>query len=145
MANKMPTAIKNENLFIKVLYIDLSPVGKAAGLKEAWDGRWFRDDLCKGPGNVFFVLPDGKVKPCCGYAADCDMLTIGSITKDSPAQLIRNAQKNSFVASVFSSGLNPIRRRLEEAGIKFPGKTANHCFFCRYLLDSVPVALLGRR
>jgi hypothetical protein len=144
-ADRKPIAIKSEDLFIRIFYIDLSPVGKASGLKRAWDGRWFKDDLCKGPGNVFFVLPDGTVKPCCGYASDCDTLTIGSIMKDSPRRIIRNAQKNSFVATVFGSGLHTIRRRLEANGIKFPGKTTNHCFFCRYVLDSVPGVLLGRR
>ena len=128
-----PAAIKNESLFVRILYIDLSPVGKAARLKDAWDGRWFKDDMCKGPGNVFFVLPDGTVKPCCGYAADADILTIGSIKLDSPKQLIRNARENRFVSLVFSSGLQSIRRRLEKSGIRFPGKTTNHCFFCRYI------------
>ena len=133
IANGRLYAIKNESLFIKIFYIDLSPVGKAARLKDAWDGRWFKDDLCRGPGNVFFVLPDGTVKPCCGYAVDTDSLTIGSIGRDSPKQLIRNARKNRFITSVFSSGLHPIRRRLESRGVKFPGKTTNHCFFCSYI------------
>ncbi|MCX5665876.1 MAG: radical SAM protein [Candidatus Omnitrophica bacterium] len=135
---KRLAAIKGEDLFIKISYIDLSPVGKAARLKKAWDGRWFKDDLCKGPGNVFFVLPDGTVKPCCGYATDTDILTIGSIKKDSPGELIRNARKNRFVSSVFSSGLHPIRRRLEKNGVKFPGRTTNHCFFCYYLTRAMP-------
>lgn len=131
-----PVAIKSENLFIRISYIDLSPIGKAAGLKKAWDGRWFKDDLCKGPGNVFFVLPDGAVKPCCGYAADSDILTIGSIKRDSPEQLIRNARNNRFITAVFSSGLHPIRRRFEKNGLRFPGKTTNHCFFCHYITHS---------
>jgi hypothetical protein len=133
IANGKPAAIQNESLFIKIFYIDLSGVGKAARLKDAWDGRWFKDDMCKGPGNVFYVLPDGTVKPCCGYAADADILTIGSIKRDSPRQLIRNARKNRFIASVFGSGLHPIRRRLESAGVRFPGRTTDHCFFCRYI------------
>ena len=139
-----PAAIKNESLFIKIFYIDLSGVGKAAGLKDAWDGRWFKDDLCKGPGNVLFVLPDGTVKPCCGYAADADILTIGSIKRDSPKQLIRNARKNRFISSVFGSGLHPIRRRLEGRGVRFPGRTTDHCFFCHYLIRHVPGPLLNQ-
>lgn len=133
-----PAIIKNEEIFVKIFYIDLSPVGIAAGLKDAWDGRWFKDDLCKGPGNVFFVLPDGTVRPCCGYAARTDILTIGSILRDSPEELIRNARKNRFISSLFSSGLHPVRRRLERAGIRFPGKTTNHCFFCHYLTSCLP-------
>jgi len=137
-AKGRPVAIKNREFFIRISYIDLSPIGKAARLKKAWDGKWFKDDLCKGPGNVFFVLPDGTVKPCCGYASDADILTIGSIKRDSPRQMIRNARENQFVSAVFSSGLHPIRRRLEDAGMRFPGKTTNHCFFCYYLTNGLP-------
>lgn len=137
-ARGRPVAIKSPRLFIKIFYIDLSPVGKAAMLKDAWNGRWFKDDMCNGPGNAFFVLPDGTVKPCCGYATDTDIFTIGSIKRDSPKQLIRNARKNRFIESVFRSGLHPIRRRLEGLGVRFPGKTTNHCFFCHYITHSVP-------
>ncbi len=133
IVNGKPAAIKSEDLFIKISYINLSGVGRAAVLKNAWDGKWFTDDMCKGPGNVFFVLPDGKVKPCCGYATDADILTIGSIKRDSPKQLLRNAGKNRFVSAVFSSGLHPIRRRLESAGAVLPGKTTDHCLLCHYL------------
>ncbi len=138
MVGARPGAIKSERSFIRIFYIDLSPIGKAAGLKDPWDGRWFKDDLCKGPGNVFFVLPDGTVKPCCGYGADSKILTIGSIKRDSPKELIRNARKNRFITSVFRSGLHPIRRRLERMGVKFPGRTTNHCFFCNYITNNVP-------
>lgn len=141
-ANGKYAAIKNKDIFIKIFYIDLSPVGKAAGLKNGWDGAWFKDDLCKGPGNVFLVLPDGAVKPCCGYAIDTDILTIGSIKRDSPKKLLSNARKNRFINSIFASGFHPIRKRLEKAGIRFPGKTTNHCFFCRYLTHSLPRSLL---
>jgi len=134
--------IKNEDLFIKIFYISLSAIGKAELLKNPWDGKWFRDDFCKGPGNVFFVLPDGKVKPCCGYANDSDMLTIGSIKHDTVKKLLRNAQMNRFVWKIFRSGLHPIRRALEKSGIRFPGKTTNHCFFCYYLANHIPRSIL---
>jgi len=133
-----PFAIKGAGLFAKIFYIDLSPIGKAASLKDPWDGRWFKDDLCMGPGNVLFVLPDGTVKPCCGYASDADILTIGSIKRDSPEQLLKNARKNLFISSIFSSGFHPVRKRLERAGVRFPGKTTNHCFFCHYITRCVP-------
>ena len=134
--------IKNKNLFIRIFYIGLSPIGKAAHLKNPWDGKWFRDDFCKGPGNVFFVLPDGTVKPCCGYGNDNDMLTIGSIKHDTPQKLLRNAEANRFVSEIFRSGLHPIRRALERSGIRFPGKTTNHCFFCYYLANYIPRSIL---
>lgn len=130
--------IRKVGLFIKIFYIDLSPVGRAKDIKKPWDGKWFKDDFCKGPGQVFFVLPDGQVKPCCGYANDSDILTIGSIKNDSPEKMIRNAAGNLFISKVFGKGLHPIRRAIERSGIRFPGKTTNHCFFCRYLTHDVP-------
>jgi MoaA/NifB/PqqE/SkfB family radical SAM enzyme len=138
------SAIKGKNIFIRISHIDLSPIGKVAKLKNAWDGRWFKDDLCKGPGNVLFVLPDGTVKPCCGYAVDADILTIGSIKRDSPERILHNARVNRFTASIFSLGFHPIRKRLERSGVRFPGKTTNHCFFCHYLTHSTPRPLLDR-
>ncbi len=141
IVNRTPSAIKSKNLFIKIFYIDLSAVGIAAALKNPWGGKWFKDDMCKGPGNVFFVLPDGKVKPCCGYAADADILTIGSIKRDSPKQLLCNARKNRFVSSVFSSGLHPIRKRLDPAGVILPGKTTDHCLLCHYLTALHPIRM----
>ena len=135
-------SIKSGAFFVKIFNIGLSPVGKAARLKDPWDGRWFRDDFCRGPGNVFFVLPDGTVKPCCGYANDASILTIGSIKHDTPQKLLRNAEKNRFVSEIFRSGLHPIRKALERSGIRFPGKTTNHCFFCYYLTYYVPRSIL---
>lgn len=134
--------IKNKNLFIKIFYIELSPAGKAGRLKNAWGVKWFKDDFCKGPGNVFFVLPDGTVKPCCGYGNDSNMLTIGNIKRDTPQKLLRNAEKNYFVSKIFGAGLHPIRRALERSGIHFPGKTINHCFFCYYLTNYIPRSTL---
>lgn len=136
--------IKSADLFIKVLPIDLSAVGKAACLKNPWEGKWFRDDFCRGPGNVFFILPDGTVKPCCGYATDADMLTIGSIKRDTPQKLLRNAANNPFVRAVFGLGLHPLRKRLEQAGARLPGKTTNHCFFCYYITHYLPRPLLSK-
>ena len=136
--------IRNRDLIIDIFSFSLSPVGKAVNLKDPWDGRWFRDDFCRGPGNVFFVLSDGTVKPCCGYAHGADILTIGSIRREGPQRLLRNARKNRFISAVFGQGLHAIRKRLESAGIHFPGKTTNHCFFCHYLTHHVPRPLLDR-
>jgi uncharacterized Fe-S cluster-containing radical SAM superfamily protein len=133
--NRSP-CLRSKDLFMRIIYIDLSPVGRAAGLKNPWDGKWFKDDFCSGPGNIFFVTPDGKVAPCCGYANGHALLNIGTID-DSPAKLIKNARKNKFVSTIFSRGLHALRKKLMAEGIKLPGKTTNHCFFCRYLLDLV--------
>ncbi len=138
------TVIRNPPLFIKTVKIDLSPIGKAAKFEEPWTGRWFKEDHCKGPGNVFFVLPDGSVKPCCGYATDLSALTIGNIKRDSAYSIIRKARKNRFVRTVFDSGLAAVRKRAEKIGFRFPGKTGNHCFFCHYVLTEMPKSILNK-
>ncbi len=130
--------IKAGEIFIKIAKIDLSPIGKAEKLKDPWDGRWFREDHCKGPGNVFFIEPSGDVKPCCGYASESAELTIGNIKKDSVLGLIEKIRQNLIVYDIFSSGLSRIKERLVKRGIRFPGKTSNNCFFCHYILTKIP-------
>lgn len=127
-----------KGLPIKTARIELSPIGIAAGLADPWGGKWFKDDYCKGPGNALFVTPGGDVKPCCGYATDRNALTIGNINRDSAARIIKTAERKRFVRAVFTIGLGGIRKRLEKIGVKFPGKTENHCFFCDYLLTKIP-------
>lgn len=124
--------IKNQYLAIRLYKIDFSPVGKLSALKNPWDGQWFKEDYCQGPGNIFYVLPNGQVKPCCGYATDEGFLTIGNIRTDSVKDILINCTK-SFAAKIFSLGLVNIRKCLEDQGVKFPGKTSNHCYFCYYL------------
>lgn len=132
---KKLSSMLDRSLFVRRFPIDLSPVGAARKLKDPWrDNKWFKDDLCKGPGNVLMVLPDGSVKPCCGYA-DSGKLTIGNIKRDSIDKIIKNAANNRFISTVFSSGLGAIRRRLKRSGVSFPGKTKNHCYFCHYILE----------
>ena len=134
--------IKNKDLFIRIYTTELSPVGKAGRLKKGWADRWFKEDYCKGPGNILFVLSNGDVKPCCGYASELPELTIGNIKKDSVSKLIKNASRNRFVSAVFTKGLTGIRKELERSGIIFPGKAPEHCFFCYHILTKVPKSIL---
>lgn len=136
--------IRNDRLFIRIFRIVLSPVGRAEALKDPWDGRWFKEDHCEGPGNVFYVAPSGDVKPCCGYANDDRALTIGNIHKDSVKAILKKAKENRYVRTIFGSGLSAIRNRLEASGIHFPGKTRNHCYFCHYILKYIPRKRLER-
>ena len=129
---------------IKIAKIDLSPVGRALRLKNPWDGRWFKEDYCKGPGNVFLVEPSGDVKPCCGYANELKELTIGNIKKDGLPKLMKNIRQNEIICDIFDLGLQRLRERLRSRGIKFPGKTGNNCFFCHYILTKVPREALLR-
>jgi MoaA/NifB/PqqE/SkfB family radical SAM enzyme len=136
--------IKSGSVFIVIHTIDLTPAGKASGLKDPWDGRWFKEDHCKGPGNVLLVMPDGDVKPCCGYASDAKELTIGNVRRDSARDIMRRFRRNRFASTIFGSGLGAIRKRLERSGIRFPGKTSSHCYFCGYILSDIPKGVLGR-
>jgi len=140
--DKERPCIKSRSLFIKIYKIALSPTGRAEKLQDAWDGRWFKEDYCKGPGNILFIMPDGSVKPCCGYATDAKELTIGNIKYQSAAEIIRNAKRNRFVRTIFNSGLSSIRKRLEGKGWQFPGKTSNHCYFCYYAARKIPKRIL---
>ena len=131
-------AIRNESLFMPVTTIDLVPVGKAASLLDPWGKAWFQEDFCRGPGHVFYVLPDGSVKPCCGYATDSERLTIGNIHKDTAARMMKNAAENPFVSAVYRDGLTGIRNRLARHGVVFPGATTNPCYYCHHVLARVP-------
>jgi hypothetical protein len=134
--------IESASLLLPISAVDLVPVGRAEGLADPWRGNWFEEDFCQGPGHVLFVLPDGSVKPCCGYATDSERLTIGNIKRDSAARIIANARRNPYVRAVFELGLSEVRHRLVSRGVAFPGQTGNHCFFCHHILAHVPARLL---
>jgi radical SAM protein with 4Fe4S-binding SPASM domain len=113
----------------------LAPVERAEKLGSAWDGVWFEEDYCEGPGQALIVNPKGEVKPCCGFASDLDQLTIGNIYRDSVTQIIRRARRHPYVGKVFRKGLTAIRDEiLARDPDALPGATSNHCFFCWYVL-----------
>lgn len=113
----------------------LAPVERAENLGSAWDGIWFAEDYCEGPGQALIVNPRGDVKPCCGFASDLDQLTIGNIYRDSVKSIIRRARNHPYVGKVFRKGLTAIRNEiLARDPESLPGKTSNHCFFCWYVL-----------
>src|SRR5216684_2676055 len=41
----------------------LAPVERAEQLTGAWDGSWFQEEYCEGPGQALIVNPKGEVKP----------------------------------------------------------------------------------
>jgi MoaA/NifB/PqqE/SkfB family radical SAM enzyme len=114
----------------------LATVERAEGLPgDPWDGEWFAEDYCEGPGQALIVNPRGEVKPCCGFASDLDQLTIGNIYKDSVADIIRMARQHPYVGKVFRDGLTVIRDEiLARDPDALPGATSNHCYFCWYVL-----------
>lgn len=113
----------------------LAPVERAEKLDGGWDGRWFEEDYCEGPGQALIVTPKGEVKPCCGFASDLDQLTIGNIHADTVEQIVKRARKHPYVGKLFREGLTAIRDEiLATEPDALPGATSNHCFFCWFVL-----------
>lgn len=114
----------------------LAPVERAEHFQGAWDGTWFEEDYCEGPGQALIVTPRGEVKPCCGFASDLEQLTIGNIYKDTVAEIVRRARKDPVVGTIFRRGLSALREEiLATDPAALPGETSNHCFFCWYVLS----------
>jgi hypothetical protein len=125
----------SSDLTITLNWNHLAPVERAERFTGAWDGQWFEEDYCEGPGQALIVTPRGEVKPCCGFASDLDQLTIGNIYHDSARQIIDRGRNNPYVGKVFREGLTAIRDEiLERDPHALPAATSNHCFFCWYVL-----------
>jgi hypothetical protein len=113
----------------------LAPVERAERFTGAWDGVWFQEDYCEGPGQALIVTPKGEVKPCCGFASDLEQLTIGNIYRDTVRTIIRRARRHPYVGKVFREGLTAVRDEiLARDPAALPAATSNHCFFCWYVL-----------
>lgn len=122
-------------LTIPLNWNHLAPVERAERLSGAWDGDWFAEDYCEGPGQALIINPRGEIKPCCGFASDLDQLTIGNIHHDTVASVVRKARRHPYVGKVFREGLTAIRDEiLARNPNALPGATTNHCYFCWYLL-----------
>ena len=114
----------------------LATVERAEGLPgNPWDGEWFAEDYCEGPGQALIVNPKGDVKPCCGFASDLDQLTIGNIYTDTAKQVIEQGRTHPYVGKVFREGLLAIRDEiLARDPNALPGASDNQCYFCWYIL-----------
>ena len=116
-------------LMINIIRVPYS----AAADENAWAApEWFEDDFCRGPGNVFYVHPDGRIAVCCGFANENRELIIGHIRTDDYRSLMRRASQSPFIRACYASGLATTREKLESAGRSFPGRTADPCFFCDF-------------
>jgi radical SAM protein with 4Fe4S-binding SPASM domain len=123
------------DLTVTLNWNHLAPVERAERFAGAWDGRWFAEDYCEGPGQALIVNPRGEVKPCCGFASDLDQLTIGNIHRDTVRQIVRRARRHPYVGKVFREGLTAIRDEiLARDPAALPGATSNQCYFCWYVL-----------
>lgn len=120
----------------------LAAVERAERLPSNWDGVWFEEDYCEGPGQALIVTPRGEVKPCCGFASDLDQLTIGNIHTDTVTEIVERARNHPVVGTIFRDGLSAIRDEiLARDPDALPDATSNHCFFCWYVLTKNLVAL----
>jgi MoaA/NifB/PqqE/SkfB family radical SAM enzyme len=126
----------SDELTMTLNWNHLATVERAEGLPgDPWDGTWFAEDYCEGPGQALIVNPRGEVKPCCGFASDLDQLTIGNVHTDSVEQIIAAARKHPYVGKVFREGLTAIRDEiLARDPSALPGATSNHCYFCWHVL-----------
>ena len=125
----------SDELTIVLNWNHLAAVERAEGMAGGWDGTWFSEDYCEGPGQALIVTPKGEVKPCCGFASDLDQLTIGNIHTDTVAQVIERARAHPYVGKLFREGLLAIRDEiLERDPDALPGATSNHCLFCWHVL-----------
>jgi hypothetical protein len=126
----------SDDLTMTLCWNHLATVERAEGLPgDPWDGEWFVEDYCEGPGQALIVNPKGEVKPCCGFASDLDQLTIGNIHSDSVEAIIARARKHPVVGTIFKKGLSAIRDEiLARDPDALPGATSNHCYFCWYAL-----------
>ena len=68
--------VVSDELTMTANWNHLATVERAEKLPgDPWDGTWFEEDYCEGPGQALIVNPRGEVKPCCGFASDLDQLT----------------------------------------------------------------------
>ncbi len=127
----------SDDLTMTACWNHLATVERAESLPgNSWDGTWFEEDYCEGPGQALIVNPRGEVKPCCGFASDLDQLTIGNIHTDTVEEIIAFARQHPVVGTIFREGLSALRDEiLERDPNALPGATSNHCFFCWYVLS----------
>ncbi|HQR07354.1 MAG TPA: radical SAM protein [Gemmatales bacterium] len=127
--------VVTDDLTMTLNWNHLAPVERAEKFAGGWDGEWFKEDYCEGPGQALIVTPKGEVKPCCGFASDLDQLTIGNIHTDSVEQIIKQARSHPYVGKVFRDGLTAVVDEiLERDPDALPGKSSNQCYVCWYVL-----------
>jgi radical SAM protein with 4Fe4S-binding SPASM domain len=126
----------SDDLTMTLNWNHLANVERAEALPgNPWDGTWFEEDYCEGPGQALIVNPRGEVKPCCGFASDLDQLTIGNIHTDRVKDIIRKARDHPFVGKLFKQGLSSFKEDiLKRDANALPGATSNHCYFCWHVL-----------
>jgi len=87
----------------------LAPVERAEKLSGAWDGTWFTEDYCEGPGQALIVNPRGEVKPCCGSPPTWTSSPSATSTRTTVGRIVRRARRHPVVGKIFREGLSSLR------------------------------------
>lgn len=120
-------AIENDDMFILV-YRFLPSLQSEN--QQAWKSQvWFKEDFCQGPGNIFYIHPDGNIAPCCGFSNENEPLYIGNIHMKF-SEIMKNAAGNRMIKICFEKGLSSLLKRKD---LHFPGKTSDICTFCDFI------------
>ena len=127
----------SDDLTMTLNWNHLAPVERAERLAgRPWDGEWFEEDYCEGPGQALIVNPKGRgeavlrlrVRP---RPAHHRQHPHRHASRRSSARLA----KHPYVGKVFREGLTAIRDEiLARDPDALPGATSNHCYFCWYVL-----------
>lgn len=126
--------LQNENLFIPIY---ITPLSVQSDNPQAWkDKKWFKEDYCEGPGQLFYVHPNGDIAPCCGFANESEKLIIGNINQTYDI-VMKQASENKLVNICYNEGLLSYMKEMKKEGCKFRGKTSDNCCFCEYLAKKI--------
>lgn len=135
-------ADKNYNFFKSIdlpenIQIYNLPQSFPAENMNGWTSKkWFKEDYCQGPGNIFYIHSDGSIAPCCGFANENPKLFIGTID-DSFDTLLENCTKSEMINRCYNLGLSKykkiLKKELRKEGLHFPGKTNDICTFCDFV------------
>lgn len=124
-------AIGPETLLLPVRFIPFSPPSDSP---LAWDAQvWFEDDYCEGPGNTFYVHPDGRIAVCCGFANEDESLIAGRLGEQSFGELVTRARALPQVQVCYDRGINVKRLELAGSGILPPGIARDQCILCSWM------------
>ena len=130
----VPPRLDFPGLSAKITRINLCPVDRAGVLANPWGKSWFKEDYCQGPGQVLYVDPKGEVKPCCGFASDLPEMSIGNIYRHQAQDIIRKAQSDPFIRTIYNRGLLTLRKAYVQCHPEEKLRpTRDHCFLCWYL------------
>ena len=101
--------------------------------KRSWqDKKWFKEDFCSGPGQIFYIHSDGRIAPCCGFANENEKLIIGNINQTFN-EVINQAKQNEMIKLCYLDGLSSKIKELKKQKLLPKGKTKDNCTFCDFI------------